>query len=48
MIFYTLSNTHYTKHFSNTEFIDLPKLFSEAGKIYPIKITNIKLDEEFN
>ena len=33
---------------SNIEFIDLPKLFSEVGKIYPPEIINIELDKEFN
>ena len=48
MIFYALSNTHHTEHFPNIEFIGLPKLFFEVGKIYPPKITNIELDKEFN
>ena len=48
MISYILSNTYHTENFSNTEFIDLPKLFFEVWKIYLPEITNIELDEEFN
>ena len=48
MISHVLSNTHHTEHFLNIEFIDLPKLFSEVGKIYLPQITNIELDEKFN
>ena len=43
MIAYSLSNTYHTE-----KFIDLPKLFVKAEKIYPPYITNIEVNEEFN
>ena len=36
-IAYALSNTHHTKYFAQNGYIDIPLLFQDIGRIYPLE-----------
>ena len=44
---YALSNTHHIEYFAQKDYIDLPLLFQDIGRIYPPENSSINFNEEF-
>ena len=46
-IAYALSNTHHIEYFAQTNYIDLPLLFHDIGRIYPPENSSITFKDDF-
>ena len=46
-IAYALSNTHHIEYFVQKDYIDLPLLFQDIGRIYPPKNSSIYFKDDF-
>ena len=46
-IAYALSNTHHIEYFAHEDYIDLPLLFQDIGRIYPPENSSINFNEDF-
>ena len=46
-IAYALSNTHHIEYFAQKDFIDLPLLFHDIGRIYPPENSSITFKDDF-
>ena len=46
-IAYALSNTHHIEYFAQKEYIDLPLLFHEIGRVYPPETSSISFENDF-
>ena len=46
-IAYALSNTHHIEYFAQKDYIDLPLLFQDIGRIYHFENSSISFNEEF-
>ena len=46
-IAYALSNTHHIEYFTQKDYIDLPLLFQDIGRIYPPKNSSIYFKDDF-
>ena len=46
-IAYALSNTHHIEYFAQKDYIDLPLLFQDIGRIYPPENSSINFNEDF-
>ena len=46
-IAYTLSNTHHIEYFAQKDYIDLPLLFHDIGRVYPPETSSISFQDDF-
>ena len=46
-IAYALSNTHHIEYFAQKDYIDLPLLFHDIGRVYPPETSNISFQDDF-
>ena len=46
-IAYALSNTHHIEYFSQKDYIDLPLLFHDIGRVYPPETSIISFQDDF-
>ena len=46
-IAYALSNTHHIEYFVQKDYIDLPLLFHDIGRIYPRENSSISFKDDF-
>ena len=46
-IAYALSNTHHIEYFAQKDYIDLPLLFRDIGRIYPPETSSISFQDDF-
>ena len=46
-IAYALSNTHHIEYFAQKDYIDLPLLFHEIGRVYPPETSTISFQDDF-
>ena len=46
-IAYALSNTHHIEYFAQKDYIDLPLLFHDIGRVYPPETSNISFKDDF-
>ena len=46
-IAYALSNTHHIEYFAQKDYIDLPLLFHEIGRVYPPETSSISFQDDF-
>ena len=46
-IAYALSNTHHIEYFAQKDYIDLPLLFHEIGRVYPPETSVISFQDDF-
>ena len=46
-IAYALSNTHHIEYFAQKDYIDLPLLFHDIGRVYPPETSSISFPDDF-
>ena len=46
-IAYALSNTHHIEYFAQNDYIELPLLFQDIGRIYPPENSRIHFEDDF-
>ena len=46
-IAYALSNTHHIEYFAHKDYIDLPLLFHDNGRVYPPEMSTISFQDDF-
>ena len=46
-IAYALSNTHHIEYFAQKDYIDLPLLFHDIGRVYPPETSSISFQDDF-